>query len=104
MNVLKKFIVLLAFPLSFVMLLLSITIIFTPQASMQELNPRYVLKDNAGSPALYEQGENIPLRTFPTIFTRLLPFEQSVNLQNGVAIQTETDLENLINEYESLLK
>ncbi|MEG2053377.1 MAG: BofC C-terminal domain-containing protein [Oscillospiraceae bacterium] len=96
----KKTFAILCLTLGILMLALSICLVIQPYPSAPK-QTEYFLMDNGGFVALYKDNIQYPIRTFPQIYTRLLPFETAVNLQNGIKVENETELCGII---ESLIE
>ena len=60
--------------------------------------PAYLLKDNAGHLALYTGEGEGPLAEYE-IYTRLLPEQDLLALQQGVPVTDETDLQRKLEDY-----
>ncbi len=65
----------------------------------QNPTPMYLLKDNAGHVALYSGDGSGPLAQYEEIYTRLLPENDVLALQQGVPIYSETELEKRLEDY-----
>ena len=61
--------------------------------------PMYLLKDNAGHVALYSGDGSGPLAQYEEIYTRLLPENDVLALQQGVPVSSETELEKRLEDY-----
>lgn len=61
--------------------------------------PMYLLKDNAGHVALYSGDGSGPLAQYEEIYTRLLPENDVLALQQGVPVYSETELEKRLEDY-----
>lgn len=61
--------------------------------------PMYLLKDNAGHVALYSGDGSGPLAQYEEIYTRLLPENDVLALQQGVPVYSETELETRLEDY-----
>ena len=55
--------------------------------------PRYMLRDNGGHPALYTADGAGPLAQYDEIYTRLLPESDYLNLQQGILLADEAELQ-----------
>lgn len=60
--------------------------------------PTYLLKDNAGQLALYTGEGEGPLAEYD-IYTRLLPEQDLLALQQGVPVTDEADLQRKLEDY-----
>ena len=65
----------------------------------QHPTPMYLLKDNAGHVALYSGDGSGPLAQYEEIYTRLLPENDVLALQQGVPVYSETELEKRLEDY-----
>ncbi len=65
----------------------------------QNPTPMYLLKDNAGHVALYSGDGSGPLAQYEEIYTRLLPENDVLALQQGVPVYSETELEKRLEDY-----
>ncbi|MDD4850373.1 MAG: hypothetical protein PHO10_06700 [Gemmiger sp.] len=61
--------------------------------------PQYLLKDHAGHLALYTADGGGPLAEYPTIYTRLLPEQDLLALQQGLPVADETELARRLEDY-----
>lgn len=61
--------------------------------------PMYLLKDNAGHVALYSGDGSGPLAQYEEIYTRLLPENDVLALQQGVPVYSEPELEKRLEDY-----
>lgn len=59
----------------------------------QSAAPRYMLRDNGGHPALYTADGAGPLAQYDEIYTRLLPESDYLNLQQGILLADEAELQ-----------
>lgn len=59
----------------------------------QPAAPRYMLRDNGGHPALYTADGTGPLAQYDEIYTRLLPESDYLNLQQGILLADEAELQ-----------
>ncbi len=59
----------------------------------QPAAPRYMLRDNGGHPALYTADGAGPLAQYDEIYTRLLPESDYLNLQQGILLADEAELQ-----------
>ncbi|MDO5602631.1 MAG: BofC C-terminal domain-containing protein [Oscillospiraceae bacterium] len=98
---LKKAILYLSIPLALFMLTLSLALVFGPGRVTADTPspPVYTLKDDGGYPALFQSGKSLPLRTYPSIYTHLLPSQDAEALQNGIAVEDEEELRRLIEDF-----
>ncbi len=60
--------------------------------------PAYLLKDNGGKLALYNADGTGPLAEYD-IYTRLLPENDVLALQGGVAVRSESELQRRLEDY-----
>ncbi len=60
--------------------------------------PAYVLKDHAGHLALYAADGSGPLAEYD-VYTRLLPEQDLLALQQGVAVADEQELQRRLEDY-----
>ena len=60
--------------------------------------PAYLLKDHGGRLALYAADGTGPLAEYD-IYTRLLPEQDVLALQGGVAVQNDTELQRRLEDY-----
>ena len=67
-------------------------------SSRAPAGPAYLLRDNGGHLALYAADGTGPLAEYD-IYTRLLPEQDILALQNGLAIQDETELQQRLEDY-----
>lgn len=65
----------------------------------QPAQPRYLLKDAGGHPALYTIDGSGPLARYEEIYTRLLPEGDVLALQQGVPITDEAELQKRLEDY-----
>ena len=65
----------------------------------QAAEPRYLLKDNGGHPALYAIDGSGPLASYNEIYTRLLPERDLLALQQGVPVADESELQRRLEDY-----
>ena len=65
----------------------------------QRAEPRYLLKDVGGHPALYTIDGSGPLARYEEIYTRLLPEGDVLALQQGVPITDEAELQKRLEDY-----
>ena len=61
--------------------------------------PMYLLKDGAGHVALSSGDGSGPLAQYEEIYTRLLPENDVLALQQGVPVYSETGLEKRVEDY-----
>lgn len=61
--------------------------------------PLYLLKDQAGHPALYAPDGAGPLALYEEVYTRLLPEQDVLALQQGVAVYSEAELQKRLEDY-----
>lgn len=59
----------------------------------QPAAPQYMLRDNGGHPALYTADGAGPLAQYDEIYTRLLPESDYLNLQQGILLADEAELQ-----------
>ena len=84
---------------SWVVLLLSVCVALLAALLMlragraQNTAPRYMLRDNGGHPALYTADGAVPLAQYDEIYTRLLPESDYLNLQQGILLADEAELQ-----------
>lgn len=74
------------------------TVWFAVQAHRREAAPQYLLKDSGGHLALYTAEGAGPLAEYD-IYTRLLPEGDVLALQQGVSVQDEHALQQLLEDY-----
>lgn len=67
-------------------------------AQSQQPQAQYLLKDNAGRLALYTPDGTGPLAQYD-VYTRLLPEQDCLALQQGVAVYTEAELQQKLEDY-----
>ena len=60
--------------------------------------PAYLLRDNGGHLALYAADGTGPLAEYD-IYTRLLPEQDVLALQNGLPVQDEVELQRRLEDY-----
>lgn len=96
---LKKAILYLSIPLALLMLALSLALIFgSGHGNATSPTTAYTLRDDGGYPALFQSGKSLPLRTYPSIYTHLLPAQDAEALQNGILVENEEELRRLIED------
>ena len=84
---------------SWVVLLLSVcaallaALLMLQAGRAQPAAPRYMLLDNGGHPALYTADGAGPLAQYDEIYTRLLPESDYLNLQQGILLADEAELQ-----------
>lgn len=59
----------------------------------------YLLRDNGGHLALYAADGTGPLAEYEDIYTRLLPEQDFLALQQGVAVADEAELQRRLEDY-----
>ena len=59
----------------------------------------YLLRDNGGHLALYTADGTGPLAEYEDIYTRLLPEQDFLALQRGVAVADEAELQKRLEDY-----
>lgn len=64
----------------------------------EQPGPAWLLKDNGGRLALYSADGSGPLAQYD-IYTRLLPEEDVLALQGGVAVRDAADLQQKLEDY-----
>lgn len=64
----------------------------------QDAAPAYLLKDHAGRLALYAADGSGPLAEYD-VYTRLLPEQDLLALQQGVAVADENELQQRLEDY-----
>ena len=69
------------------------------QGRVARKEPQYLLKDNAGHPALYTADGTGPVAQYDEIYTRLLPEGDVLALQQGVPIYDERELQKRLEDY-----
>lgn len=78
--------------------LLVATIWFALSAQPKEQKTGYLLRDNGGHLALYAADGTGPLAEYD-IYTRLLPEQDVLALQQGVAVADESELQQRLEDY-----
>ncbi len=58
----------------------------------------YTLKDYHGKLALFETGRTTPSEVYE-IYTRLLPEQDVLHLQQGIPVQSDAELERLLEDF-----
>ena len=69
------------------------------QGRVARKGPQYLLKDNAGHPALYTADGTGPLAIYEDIYTHLLPESDVLALQQGVQVADEVELQRRLEDY-----
>lgn len=84
------------------MLVLGLALVFGPRSRQASAAAPsvYILQDNGGYPALFQRGRSVPLRTYPTIYTHLLPEADAEALQNGIIVRSEAELQALLEDFD----
>ena len=68
------------------------------QGAVSQAAAPYTLKDCGGRLALYRAGQSQPVQIYE-IYTHLLPEQDAAQLQRGIGLQTEAQLERLLEDF-----
>ena len=60
-------------------------------------SPAYILRDEGGRVAVYQAGADTPEKVYD-IYTHLLPPEDTQKLQQGIPVDTEAELQALLED------
>ncbi|MDD3428862.1 MAG: hypothetical protein PHG02_02505 [Oscillospiraceae bacterium] len=89
-----------AIPVFVLLLAISLYLFASPLLGLNKTEPlpTYILKDNGGTLALFAPDKTEPVRTW-NIYTYLLPEVDVLQLQAGIPVQTEEDLQRYIEDF-----
>ena len=87
----------LGFIFLFSALLLAICLTVFWYGSRQTDSPAYILRDEGGRVAVYQAGADAPEKVYD-IYTHLLPPEDTQKLQQGIPVNTEAELQALLED------
>lgn len=68
------------------------------QSATSASQTQYLLKDYGGRLAVYRPGEDTPIKVYE-VYTHLLPETDLENLRTGIGLETEEDLDRLLEDF-----
>lgn len=68
------------------------------KTSHQTNNPTYVIKNYDGKVSVFEKGKSIPLRVTDTLTSKLPQQDQEI-LQNGIEVNSQKDVSNILEDF-----